>query len=143
MITKKFNYLPEDARLIRNEVFVKEQGFKDEFDEIDDIATHIVIYDKESPISTCRFYFHIKKESYVIGRIAVIKEYRGNNIGAGMLTFVEESIKIKGGKSVMLSAQVRVATFYEKQGYQMQGEEYLDEDCPHIWMEKKLQEKEI
>jgi predicted GNAT family N-acyltransferase len=140
MTIKEFNYLPEDARKIRNEVFVKEQGFNDEFDEVDDIATHIVIYDRELPISTCRIFFHMEKQSYVIGRIAVIKEYRGKNIGARMLRISEENIKKKSGKSVMLSAQVRVAEFYEKRGYQKQGVIYYDEDCPHIWMKKNLED---
>lgn len=136
MITKEYNYLPEDARLIRSEVFVKEQGFNEEFDEIDDIATHIVIYERKSPISTCRIYFDTKKQSFVVGRIAVIKEYRGKNIGSRMLSFVEENIRKNGGKCVILSAQVRVVEFYEKQGYKKQGVEYLEEDCPHIWMKK-------
>jgi predicted GNAT family N-acyltransferase len=138
MLMKEYDYLSEDAIMIRNEVFVKEQGFNEEFDEIDGKATHIVMYDRERAISTCRIYYHIEKLSFVVGRIAVIKAYRGKNIGAKMLRYVENNIRKNGGKNVVLSAQVRVAEFYEKQGYKKSGEVYLDEDCPHIWMEKKL-----
>jgi hypothetical protein len=74
MIIKEYNYLPEEARKIRTEVFVKEQRFVEEFDEIDNIAKHMVLYEREQPISTCRIYFDIKKQSFVIGRIAVVKE---------------------------------------------------------------------
>ena len=74
MIIKEYNYLPEEAIKIRNEVFVKEQGFVEEFDEIDGIAKHIVLYEKEHPISTCRIYFNSEKQSFVIGRIAVSHE---------------------------------------------------------------------
>jgi predicted GNAT family N-acyltransferase len=140
MIIKEFNYLPEEARKIRSEVFVKEQGFVEEFDEIDGIAKNIVLYEKEQPISTCRIYFNSEKQSFVIGRIAVIKELRRKNIGSKMINVAEETIKRDGGKSVMLSAQVRVAEFYEKQGYKKQGKTYLDEDCPHIWMKKNLED---
>lgn len=138
MTIKEYNYLPEEAKKIRSEVFVKEQGFVEEFDEIDGIAKHMVIYESEQPISTCRIYFNSEKQSFVIGRIAVVKEWRGKNIGAKIINVAEESIKRDGGKSVMLSAQVRVAEFYEKQGYKKQGKAYLDEDCPHIWMKKNL-----
>jgi predicted GNAT family N-acyltransferase len=138
MIIKEYNYLPEEARQIRNEVFVKEQGFVGEFDEIDNIARHIVIYEKKQPISTCRIYLNIKKQSFVIGRIAVVKEWRGKNIGTIMLDVAEDNIRRDGGKSVILSAQVRVGGFYEKQGYKKQGMVYLDEDCSHIWMKKNL-----
>ena len=34
MEVKIFNYLPDDAQMIRQKVFVDEQGFKEEFDKI-------------------------------------------------------------------------------------------------------------
>lgn len=138
MIIKDYNYLPEEAKKIRSEVFVKEQGFYDEYDEFDDIAKHMVVYSNEEPISTCRIYYNSEKESYIIGRVAVLKEWRGKNIGRRILNAAEEYIRENGGKSVMLSGQVRVAGFYEKLGYIKQGETYLDEGCPHIWMKKNL-----
>jgi predicted GNAT family N-acyltransferase len=138
MIIKEYNDLPEEARKIRNEVFVKEQGFIEEFDKIDDVAKHMVMYEKEQPISTCRIYFNNKKQSFVVGRIAVVKEWRGKNIGARMLKSAEDTIRRDGGTSIVLSAQVRVVEFYEKQGYKKQGVVYLDEECPHIWMKKNL-----
>lgn len=138
MIIKEYNHLPEEAIKIRTEVFVKEQGFVEEFDEIDGIAKHIVLYEKEQPISTCRIYFNIEKQSFVIGRIAVAMEWRGKNIGTKIINIAEDYIKTDGGKSVMLSAQERVAEFYEKQGYKKLGKAFLDEGCPHIWMKKNL-----
>ena len=33
MEVKIFNYLPDDAQMIRQKVFVDEQGFKEEFDK--------------------------------------------------------------------------------------------------------------
>ena len=138
MIIKDYNYLPEEAKKIRSEVFVKEQGFYDEYDEFDDIAKHMVMYSNEEPISTCRIYYNSEKESYIIGRVAVLKEWRGKNIGRRILNAAEEYIRENGGKSVMLSGQVRVAGFYEKLGYIKQGETYLDEGCPHIWVKKNL-----
>ena len=113
MIIKDYNYLPEEAKKIRSEVFVKEQGFYDEYDEFDDIAKHMVMYSNEEPISTCRIYYNSEKESYIIGRVAVLKEWRGKNIGRRILNAAEEYIRENGGKSVMLSGQVRVAGFYE------------------------------
>ena len=37
--------LSQDARIIRQEVFVEEQGFHHEFDEIDSRAWHLVLYE--------------------------------------------------------------------------------------------------
>ena len=37
MIIKIYEEIPQEAKTIREAVFMKEQGFKDEFDEIDQI----------------------------------------------------------------------------------------------------------
>lgn len=44
-LSKGLNNSP-DARAIRQSVFVEEQGFEYEFDDIDEIALHLVLYDE-------------------------------------------------------------------------------------------------
>lgn len=138
MIIKIFNSLCDDAKEIRTEVFVAEQGFSVEFDEIDKYAVHIVGYDEDKPAAVCRYYYDNRHKSYMIGRIAIKKEYRGRHYGNEILSFAENEIAVKGGTSVALSAQVRASQFYEKNGYIKEGDEYYDEYCPHILMRKQL-----
>ena len=140
MLIRKYDYLPDGAIQIRKEVFVKEQGFEMEFDEIDDNATHLVCYENSVPIATCRYYWNEQIGSYVIGRIAVGKNYRGKKIGACIIKEAEKYIREIGGIKVSLSAQQRAMEFYKKQGVISTGEIYLDEDCPHVWMYKVLEE---
>ena len=45
-----------DARKIRIQVFVEEQGFVNEIDGLDDEAWHIVMYDADTPIATARAF---------------------------------------------------------------------------------------
>lgn len=135
METKMYDYLPEDAKVVRTEVFIKEQGFVEEFDAIDNTAMHLVVYDKEQPIGTCRF-FTKEDGAYWIGRLAVIKEYRSYGIGRLLVENAEKFIKEAGGLEVKLSAQTQAKGFYEKIGYIGEGEEYLEEHCPHITMKK-------
>ena len=73
MIIESFNYLPLEAKNIRETVFVNEQGFNYEFDDIDDIATHLVLYTDDKAAATCRFFIDKVKDTYLIGRIAVLK----------------------------------------------------------------------
>ena len=138
MNTCLFYKLPEDAKQIREEVFVKEQGFRNEFDDIDARAMHLVLYDDELPVATCRLFSDDLPGDYVVGRIAVIKEYRGKNIGTYLLKAAEEEIRKMGGKRIIVHAQSRVKNFYEKQGYYSLGKNDFDEDCPHVWMAKEL-----
>lgn len=136
MEAKIYDALPDEAKNIRITVFVEEQGFNEEFDSVDDIATHIVMYDSEEPIATCRFY--IKDGSYLLGRIAVIREYRGKHIGALLISKAEEEIKKRGGRKTVIHAQTRAKDFYLKQGYIDSGKNDTEEGCPHVWLFKNL-----
>lgn len=72
-----YDTLPEEAVQIREEVFMREQGFQEEFDEIDGRAVHLVLYCDGSPAAVCRFYQDRMNGEYLIGRLAVRKAYRG------------------------------------------------------------------
>lgn len=138
MLIKKYDYFPEEAKNIRTNVFINEQGFQIDFDEIDDIAEHLVLYDGDEPAGTCRYFFNTKKGMYAIGRLAVEKRFRKKNYGADLIRYAEEEIQKLGYFKTCLSAQVRASSFYEKQGYHKTGDEYMIEFCPHIWMVKEL-----
>ena len=68
---KSFAYLPEESKKIRTDVFVFEQGFIDEFDENDDKSIHVLMYDGEAAIGTCRIVYSDEHKSIAIGRFAV------------------------------------------------------------------------
>lgn len=138
MEIKVFNSLPKDALNLRIKVFVEEQGFVDEVDEADSFATHLVMYDEEKPIATCRFFLKEDKETYMFGRLCVLKEYRGKSLGREMLKNVEEIVKEKGGKAIILHSQYHAKSFYEKCGFIQQGEIDYEQDKPHAWMRKEL-----
>ena len=138
MTIKCFDKLPDEAVKIRTLVFVEEQGFKDEFDSIDEIATHIVMFDGDNPVAVGRFFPSENEGEYIVGRVAVKKEYRGKNLGAEILKVCEVEIKKIGGTGGLVSAQVQAENFYKKQGYVSVGETYFDEHCPHIKMIKNL-----
>lgn len=53
MFIKIYDEIPEEAKTIREAVFIKEQGFKDEFDEIDDVAKHVLLFEGDIPVGTC------------------------------------------------------------------------------------------
>lgn len=139
MIIKKFSELPEAAREIRQKVFVEEQGFTVEFDDKDEIAVHLVLFDDNgAPVATCRIFRDCEKDCYILGRLAVIKEYRGKKLGSVLITEAEKYVKENGGKRIVLRAQLRAAGFYKKAGFKKFGEEDFEEYCPHIHMEKYI-----
>lgn len=127
------------ARMIREAVFMHEQGFKNEFDEQDNDSYHFVFYYEGQPFGCARLFNSPDKDNYMtLGRVAILKEYRGLHLGLAMMQSVEEEVKKMHKNGIELSAQVRVQPFYEKAGFMASGEVYLDEYCPHIHMEKAL-----
>ncbi|MCM1541121.1 MAG: GNAT family N-acetyltransferase [Blautia sp.] len=134
-----YDRIPDCAREIRRKVFTEEQGFQNEFDETDLTATHIVLYDQNGlPVATCRVFRDDSGDSYILGRLAVLKEYRGQNIGSRMIREAEQYVRTQKGSCLMLHSQCRASEFYRKSGFTEFGEIGDEEGCPHIWMRKSL-----
>ena len=132
-----YDRLPEAAAALRQEVFIKEQGFESEFDDTDRTAVHILGFENGETAAVCRF-FKNSGANYMIGRVAVKKELRGQGFGKKLMEYAEDRIRQLGGKSVTVHAQVQAAEFYGKTGYKKQGEVFDEEGCPHIFMTKPL-----
>lgn len=139
MKTVIYDKIPDCAREIRRKVFTEEQGFQNEFDDTDSLATHIVVYNEDNiPIATCRVFWDDAMDSFILGRLAVLQEYRGNHIGSIMIQEAERYVQDQKGKCLSLHAQCRVSDFYQKSGYTAIGDIGYEEGCPHVWMKKYL-----
>lgn len=139
VITIKARDHDVDWHRIREEVFMKEQGFQNEFDEIDAFATHIVLYVNEQPIGCGRIYPDQQDQTlWHLGRLAVMKNHRSGGYGKRVLLALEQNAKKQGAASITLSAQLQAKAFYEACGYEANGEIYMDEHVPHQDMKKLL-----
>jgi predicted GNAT family N-acyltransferase len=138
MEIKIFSALPPEGRRIREEVFVIEQGFQEEFDGTDLVATHILLYEDGIPVAVCRIFPHGDSGQYLAGRVAVLKSCRGRGLGAALMKAAEDQVRQMGGRELRLHAQCRIRPFYEAVGYTPYGEIEDDQGCPHIWMKKSL-----
>lgn len=138
MMTKVYYVLPEEAKDIREKVFVEEQGFKEEFDAADGVSVHLVAFDCGKPVATCRFFKGDEEGVYLIGRIAVMPEYRKKGVGASIVSEAEKLAAEAGGRESVVHAQTHASGFYAKLGYQPFGEPDDEEGVPHIWMRKAL-----
>ena len=134
MRTETFSMLPEAAKQIRITVFMQEQGFTEEFDDLDGVATHLVLFDEQEPVATCRIW--LDEDGYHVGRLAVVKEKRGTGLGSLMLAAAETHVRALGGCSISLHAQCRAEQFYRKCGYAPYGEMDYDEGVEHVHMRK-------
>jgi predicted GNAT family N-acyltransferase len=130
--------LGKDASEIRTEVFVREQGIPAEleWDETDKVCIHVVVYSETGSVSkavgTGRLIAPKKPGGAAkIGRMAVLEEYRRHGIGDDVMQALIEHAFEAGYKTIELSAQAYVQGFYEKHGFQADGEPYEEVGIAH------------
>lgn len=136
MISFKFKDNYTDWHYVREEVFEKEQGFKEEFDDIDNWCTHVTMYEDDVLIG-CGRYFK-DDECYVIGRIALLMPYRKKGYSKVLISEIEKQIIAVGGKKIKLHSQCVATGVYAKCGYTPYGEIEYEEHVEHIWMGKDI-----
>lgn len=129
----------KDAQEVRRQVFIEEQGIKreEEFDGLDQNSGHVIAYDNNVPVGTARIRYK-NDVSAKLERIAVLKSYRGQGIGKEIVKTSLKLAQTKGASEVTLDAQQSAVGFYEKLGFQQEGEPFEEAGIPHIAMSKKL-----
>lgn len=127
------------SALIRRAVFIDEQGYTEqaEFDAADEACPHLVLLDGDTPVATGRVLLQPDGNAK-LGRIAVLKAYRGQHLGETVVRELLQYAKQHGAVYAKISAQCHAIPFYEKFGFQVQGEMYPDGPIPHRDMEMTL-----
>lgn len=125
---------------VRKTVFVAEQGYTlaEEFDDYDSVCPHLVLFDGDTPVATGRLVL-LSDGTAKLGRIAVLKAYRGQHLGAQIVQELLKRAKAEGAVRAYVSAQSYAVPFYNKFGLREYGDEYLDGRIPHRDMDMKLQ----
>ena len=122
----------DNLRSIREIVFINEQNVPEEmeWDEFDAISKHVLALDNDrKPIGTARLLPDGR-----IGRMAVLKEWRGKGVGSAMLKKLLQELMHQNVTRAILNAQTSVIQFYQKFGFQTEGEEFIEAGISHIKM---------
>jgi len=128
----------EQAWAIRRTVFIEEQHVPEEIemDEDDAHAFHALALDATTPVGCGRMVAH---DGYVkIGRMAVLRERRGQGIGRSILLFLMERARQRGIGRAVLHAQLTAEGFYLKNGYIADGEVFKEAGIAHRRMFHEL-----
>ena len=124
-----------EAKRIRFTVFVEEQGVPPELemDENDANSVHALAYGDGRAIATGR----LLPDGH-IGRMAVLKEWRGRGVGRAILRRLIDAARERGHREVLLSAQVHALGFYRAEGFAPEGPVYEEAGIAHQAMRMKL-----
>ena len=103
-------------------------------DSDDVTATHFLAYEGDFAIGTARLL-----ADGCIGRVSVLKDWRGLHVGEQLLMAAVKEAESKGLKQQTLTAQVHAAGFYERLGFTAISDEFLEAGIPHIEMLRNSQ----
>lgn len=122
----------EDIKTVRFAVFIKEQQvpIELEIDEQDEHCLHLVAFADNKPVGTARLL-----EDGHIGRMCVLKDYRLQGIATELLNKLVQKALHKGMKKVVLNAQLSAIPFYEKAGFTICSDTFLDAGIEHKTMQ--------
>lgn len=124
----------KEAYAVRKRVFIDEQDVPKhiERDEFDDTALHVICKVDEFVTATGRILLF--GEEAIVGRVAVLKPWRGKGIGREIMEFIIDIAKSNGVKTLSANVQSDVQMFYEKLGFKPVGEFFLEAGIEHIKM---------
>lgn len=119
-------------RKIREAVFIHEQGVPAEleWDEFDVSCIHVLVSDSSAnPVGTARLLLDGS-----IGRMAVLREYRGKRVGTALMHWLLREAGRRQMQHITLNAQTHAIEFYKKFGFRVIGKEFLDAGISHVRM---------
>lgn len=124
---------------VRSEVFVVEQNcIYQDLDEIDFRSVHIYLEEDNRVLAYLRvFYKDINNDVLQFGRVLTAKR----RLGYGRV-LMEEAIKFSidkfNPKKVYLEAQKYAIGYYQKFGFEVRSDDFLEDGIVHVIMEKDI-----
>ena len=124
---------------LRYEILRKPLNLTFEAEELEKEKNDILIcVFEEEKILGCCLLTKIDKNCVRLRQMAVQNNLQGKGIGASMMHFAENVARDAGYKKLIMHARKTAIGFYEKLGYKVSGNEFIEISIPHFTMVKKL-----
>lgn len=142
MALKQIDYgTPEYQQMLnlRYEILRKPLGIQFDPKELESEKNAILIaaFEEEKMLGCC-FLIPIDSETVKLRQIAVQNNLQGKGIGASLMNFAENIARDRGYKIMLMHARKSTAHFFEKQGYKIEGGDFIQLTIPHVVMKKPL-----
>ncbi len=124
---------------LRKEILRQPLGLSYTPDELAGEKEDILIgaFDDDDMLACC-LMTKVDNKCLRLRQMAVQNNLQGKGIGASMMNFAELVARDKGFKKLIMHARKTALGFYEKLGYKVVGDEFIEVTIPHVVMEKKL-----
>jgi predicted GNAT family N-acyltransferase len=129
------------ALRVRKAVFCGEQGVPLELerDGLDDRALHLLVVDRETQAAVGTLRLLTAGAQAKIGRVAVMREWRGRGIASRLLALALERAGSLGCSEARLASQLNATRVYERAGFSVRSAPFEEAGIPHVWMSRSLE----
>lgn len=124
---------------LREDVLRKPLGlsFTAEALAVDRQDTLLVLLEEEQLVACC-ILTEDHPEMIRLRQMAVRNDIQSKGLGRSLITFAEQVSMEKGYHTLYMHARAVARGFYEKLGYVVTSQEYLEVSIPHYTMKKQL-----
>ena len=124
---------------MRENILRKPLGLSFNEGELEKDVDNIMIgaFDDDLMLGCCML---VEESSSIVRlrQMAVLNDLQGKGIGQALTLFAENIARDHGYKIMSMHARKNVVGFYEKMGYKVRGNEFIEITIPHFVMEKEL-----
>jgi GNAT superfamily N-acetyltransferase len=124
---------------LRDDILRKPLGLGFTQQELDQESNNMLIaaFEDEDMLGCCMLVEE-NTDTVRLRQMAVLNDLQGKGIGRALMNFAENLARDRGYKIISMHARKNAIGFYEKMGYSVSGNEFIELTIPHYIMEKKL-----
>jgi len=132
---------PEYQQMIsmRDQILRKPLGMTLTADELEKEKKNLLIgaFEDDRMLGCCMLVEQ-SPEEVRLRQMAVRNDLQGKGVGRALTLFAENLARDRGYRIISMHARKPVVGFYQKMGYQVQGDEFVEISIPHFLMVKNL-----
>ena len=124
---------------LREDILRRPLGLSFDEKELEEEKDNMLIgaFEDEDMLGCCMLVEE-KPGTVRLRQMAVLNNLQGKGIGRALMTFAENLARDHGYKILSMHARKNAIGFYEKMGYKVAGDEFIEITIPHYVMEKQL-----
>lgn len=133
--TKEYHQMVQ----LRNDILRKPLGLSFTPEELEKEKEEILIgaFEEEKMLGCCML-ITVDPATVRLRQMAVLNNVQGKGIGRALMQFAENIARDMGYRKMTMHARQTAIGFYEKLGYQVNGDLFEEVSIPHYIMEKAL-----
>ena len=132
---------PEYSQMVklRDAILRKPLGLVFTPDDLEMEKDNILIgaFEEERMLGCCMLV-EVEPAIIRLRQMAVLNDLQGKGIGRALMNFAENLARDRGYKIIRMNARQNAVGFYEKVGYKIKGDQFIEVTIPHYLMEKVL-----